>query len=65
MLVEGEWEWMISYNLVIFIDWVFGEFDDFFNQDCLDIKISVYYYWNDLFCLYFYWFICEKYVYVL
>lgn len=59
MLVEGEWEWMISYNLVIFIDWVFGEFDDFFNQDCLDIKISVYYYWNDLFCLYFYWFICE------
>lgn len=65
MLVEGEWEWMTSHNLVTFTDWASGEPDDFLNQDCLDIKTSAHYHWNDSPCSYLHWFICEKHVYVL
>lgn len=63
MLVEGEWEWMTSHNLVTFTDWASGEPDDFLNQDCLDIKTSAHYHWNDSPCSYLHWFICEKHVY--
>ncbi|XP_011428425.3 type-2 ice-structuring protein isoform X1 [Magallana gigas] len=62
MLVEGEWEWMTSHNLVTFTDWASGEPDDFLNQDCLDIKTSAHYHWNDSPCSYLHWFICEKHV---
>lgn len=65
MLVEGEWEWMTSHNLVTFTDWASGEPADFLNQDCLDVKSSAHYHWNDSPCSYLYWFICEKHVYVL
>lgn len=64
MLVEGEWEWMTSHNLVTFTDWASGEPADFLNQDCLDVKSSAHYHWNDSPCSYLYWFICEKHVYV-
>lgn len=65
MLVEGEWEWMTSHKLITFTDWASGEPADFLNQDCLDIKGSVHYHWNDSPCSYLHWFICEKHVYVL
>lgn len=52
MLVEGEWEWMTSHKLITFTDWASGEPADFLNQDCLDIKGSVHYHWNDSPCSY-------------
>lgn len=56
---------MTSHKLITFTDWASGEPADFLNQDCLDIKGSVHYHWNDSPCSYLHWFICEKHVYVL
>lgn len=57
--IELEFIWSRSGNKIIFIQWLIGNFNNVFNEDC----IEMYCFngeWNDKRCGFIIFFICEK-----
>lgn len=57
--IELEFIWSRSGNKIIFIQWLIGNFNNVFNEDCIEMY-SFNGEWNDKRCGFIIFFICEK-----